>query len=389
MIASWADGLEMRVMRKKTLIKILGIELFVGIAALAFVLVALWHKPLGPALDFAAIEPAQGESSPDLPDSNTDSNIDNPSDVALTTPESPSLLDKITSILKPQSAAGQPLCDGPSVMTLLVIGSDERAEDYLYGLSDAMRIVRIDFSTPQVTSLDIPRDLWVEIPDIADHYGITHGKLNQAYFFGNPGMGYYDGPGEGPGLLALTLQKNFGVSVDHYLAVDMRTFVRLVDAIDGIDINVSSKIDLNEFQDGANPAYIFEPGIHHLDGQMALKLAMNRNPTTFQRARYQNVVLRALQDKLLTPAMIPQLPQLFARFVNSVQTDLSPSDISKLVCISHSLTYDNTSMLAFPEDIFTAGHVYDPYRQVNTWVLQADFNQLRSYFTDFINGTWP
>lgn len=381
--------MEMRVMRKKTLIKTLRIGLFAGLAALAFVLVALWHKPLGPALDYAATEPAQGISSPDPLASPTDSSIDNTSGIATSVPESPSLLDKIASILKPQSVAGKPLCDGPSVMTLLLIGSDERAEDYLYGLSDSMRIVRIDFTTPQVASLDIPRDLWVEIPDIADHYGVTHGKLNQAYFFGNPGMGYYDGPGEGPGLLARTLQTNFGVTVDHYLAVDMKTFVRLVDAIGGIDIKVSSKIDLNDLQDGANPDYVFEPGTHHLDGQMALKLAMNRNPTTFQRARYQNIVLRALQDKLLTPAMIPQLPQLFAQFADSVQTDLSPNDISKLVCISHSLTEENTSMLAFPEDIFTAGHVYDPYRKVNTWVLEADFNQLRSYFSDFINGTWP
>jgi LCP family protein required for cell wall assembly len=376
-------------MRKKTWIKILRIGLIAGMAVLAIVLVALWHKPLGPALDYATTETAQGINNPNLPVSPIGSNNDKTSGVAIPTPESPSLLDKIASILKPKSAAGQTLCNGPSVMTLLLIGSDERTEGYLYGLSDAMRIVRIDFSTPQVTSLDIPRDLWVEIPDIADHYGVTHGKLNQAYFFGNSGMGYYDGPGEGPGLLARTLQKNFGVTVDHYLAVDMKTFVRLVDAVGGIDIKVSSKIDLNELQDGANPKYVFEPGTHHLDGQMALKLAMNRYPTTFQRARYQNIVLRALQDKLLTPAMIPQLPQLFAQFTDSVQTDLSLNDISKLACISHSLTEENTSMLAFPEDIFTAGHVYDPYRKVNTWMLQADFNQLRSYFADFINGTWP
>ena len=87
-------------------------------------------------------------------------------------------------------------------MTLLVVGSDERSEDYLYGLANSIRIVRIDFTAPKLMILDVPRDLWVEIPGIADHYGVTHGKLNQAYFFGNPGMGYYDGPGEGQGLLA-------------------------------------------------------------------------------------------------------------------------------------------------------------------------------------------
>jgi LCP family protein required for cell wall assembly len=237
--------------------------------------------------------------------------------------------------------------------------------------------------------LDIPRDLWVEIPGISEHYGITHGKLNQAYFFGNPGMGYYDGPGEGPGLLAHTLELNFGLSVDHYLAVDMKTFARLIDAMGGIDIYVDSKIDLNENQDGANPDYVLEPGVHHLDGPLALKLAMNRYPTIFQRARYQNIVLKAIQDKLLTPAILPELPALIAQFTKSVQTDLNPNDINKLLCIGQSLTKDETSMLAFPEDMFSSGDIYDPYRQVNTYILETDFNKIRAYISDFMNGVWP
>ncbi len=91
---------------------------------------------------------------------------------------------------------------------------------------------------------------------------------------------------------------------------------------------MDSKIDLHENQDDENPSYIFEPGVHHLDGQLALKLAMNRYPTIFQRARYQNIVLKTIQDKLLTPALLPELPMLITQFSKSVQTDLSPSDIN-------------------------------------------------------------
>jgi LCP family protein required for cell wall assembly len=236
--------------------------------------------------------------------------------------------------------------------------------------------------------LDIPRDLWVEIPGISDHYGVTHGKLNQAYFFGNPGMGYYDGPGEGPGLLARTLDLNFGVRVDRYLAVDRTTFVNAIDAIGGIDIHLDSAIDLNLNNDGANPNLVLGPGNHHLGGEMALQLASSRNPTIFQRARYQNMVLGALQDKLLNPAIIPDLPKLIAQFSKSVQTDLSPSDINHLVCIGQALTKDNTSIVAFPEDMFTGESTYDPYRKVYTYTMSADFDQLRAYFADFMNGTW-
>ena len=372
-------------MRQKTLVKILYLEVIVAVTALIFVLVALWNKPLGPVLGLPKVTQGQADRSANSPIART-------AEMATQTEATPtpaSLLSKITSLLNPPAESNPPLCNGPSVMTLLVIGSDERSEDYLYGLADSIRIVRIDFTTPKVMVLDIPRDLWVEIPGISDHYGITHAKLNQAYFFGNPGMGYYDGPGEGPGLLARTLELNFGLSVDHYLAVDMKTFRRMIDAIGGVDIYVDSRIDLNENQDGVNPEYVFEPGAHHLDGQMALKLAMNRYPTIFQRARYQDIVLKSIQNKLLTPAMLPELPGLIAQFSQSVQTDLSPSDLSTLLCIGGSLPRDGINMLAFPEQLFSSGHMYDPYRQVNTYILEVDFNQIRENLADFMNGIWP
>jgi LCP family protein required for cell wall assembly len=370
-------------MRKNIFISLIVLQVIIGGLALVFIISALWHKPLGPSLGLSSASNGQ-ESSPGS------SLSAQPGDGSSTDSGqgSKSLIDKIASLLRPGDSASNSLCGGPSVMTILLIGSDERADDYLYGLADSIRIVRVDFTKPEVMVLDIPRDLWVNIPDIADHYGITHGKINQAYFFGNPGMGYYDGPGEGPGLLARTLDLNYGLLVDHYLAVDMKTFVRMIDSIGGIDIHVSNKIDLNEGQDGANPEYVYEPGTHHLDGTQALKLAMNRNPTIFQRARYQNIVLSALEDRLLSPGIIPEIPQLIGQFSKSVQTDLSPSDINQLVCIGKSINNENTDFVAFPDDMFTGGSTYDPYRQVNTYTLSVDIDLMKTYINDFMHGTW-
>jgi LCP family protein required for cell wall assembly len=372
-------------MSKKRLISILSLEIFIAVCALVFILVAMWHKPLGPSLNLPVTPPDQSESSISLPEKSQSEPVITPDPTS--TP--PSLLSWIASLLRPKSVLSQSLCGGPEVMTILLIGSDERADDYYYGLADSIHLIRVDFTTPAVMLLDIPRDLWVEIPGISDHYGITHGKLNQAYFFGNPGMGYYDGPGEGPGLLARTLELNFGVQVDHYLALDMKTFVNLIDTMDGIDIHVNSPIDLNENQDGANSDLVYEPGNYHLDGAQALQLARSRNPTIFQRARFQDMVLRALENKLLSPGMIPLWPQIIVQFTHSVQTDLSPSEISQLVCLGQSLTNENTTTVAFPDDMFGSGSIYDPYRQVYTYILDVDFNQIRTYLADFMRGTWP
>jgi len=371
------------VMRKKYLIPLIIAEVIIGSLAVVYIVSAFWHKPLGPTLGLTGSASGQEINSP-----LTASGAPGDGSAVQSAAKPKSLLGQITDLLLPKASDSNALCGGPSAMTILLVGSDEREDDYLYGLADSIRIVRVDFTAPKVMILDIPRDLWVSIPDISDHYGIANGKLNQAYFFGNPGMGYYDGPGEGPGLLARTLELNYGLQVDHYLAVDMQTFVGMIDAIGGIDIQVTSRIDLNEKQDGANPDYVYEPGTHHLDGTQALKLAMNRNPTIFQRARYQNIVLRALQDKLLSPSTIPHVPELISQFSKSVQTDLSPSDISKLVCIGKSLTKDNTDFVAFPDDMFTGGHTYDPYRKVNTYTMSVDNELMRSYLKDFMNGIW-
>lgn len=185
-------------------------------------------------------------------------------------------------------------------MTLLLIGSDTRSTGYTWGLSDVMRVARIDFVTPRLTVLDFPRDLWVEIPYIADNLsGQDHEKLNQAYLYGNPGDGfkYWDDPSAGPGLLARTLDLNFGVKVDHYLAVNMRSFVRMVDAVDGIDVTLPRRI-------GGSHDPNLQEGPHHLDGAEALAVARDRAEGVFSRGDEQNLVLCALQKKLTDPSVV-------------------------------------------------------------------------------------
>lgn len=361
------------------------LEVVLGSLALAFIVSAYWHRPLGPSLAMAnpIHNPEQYSPSTILADQQAIEVLPEPTQ----TPET--LLSRIKGLLNNPNPAPKTLCGAPAAMTILLVGSDERGNDYLYGLADSIRLVRIDFSVPSAMVVDIPRDLWVDIPGISDHYGITQGKLNQAYFFGNPGMGYYDGPGEGPGLLARTLEQNYGVQVDHYLAVDRATFVNIINSLGGIDIQLDSRVDMNEAQDGANPDYVLEPGLHHLEGDMALRFAANRFPSIFQRARYQNIVLKSLQARLFNLSMIPELPNLVSQFAGSVQTDLSPNEISQLICVGKELTPENTHMVAFPDEMFVSGSTYDPYRQVNTFTLSVDLEQFRGYFEDFMQGSWP
>ncbi|MFN3491145.1 MAG: LCP family protein [Anaerolineales bacterium] len=273
-------------------------------------------------------------------------------------------------------------CNGPGIMNVLVIGSDARGDNYTYGLADAIRLVRVDFVTPKVTVLEFPRDLWVEIPHIADNLdGQTHEKLNQAFLYGNPGFKYWDDPSEGSGLLALTLNVNFGAKIDHYLTVNMRTFENIVNAVGGIDVTIKDKETARTTD--------LPIGTHHLDGSQALKLARNRESGIFERADNQNIVLCALRKKLTSPAIVTQIPELIEAFQDNIRTDFTPAQLSQLACLASQMPPENVSLVSFPASLFKSTRQYDPVFDKRIAILDADHNILRDYVARFQSGMWP
>ncbi|MGW8250961.1 MAG: LCP family protein, partial [Anaerolineales bacterium] len=283
----------------------------------------------------------------------------------------------------------KPLCGGPESMTILAVGADS-GPDYLYGLADVIRIVRVDFVTPKVTVLSLPRDLWVEIPEIENPYGIDHGKLNQSFFYGSPGMGYYKGPGGGPGLLARTLYKNFDLLVDHYGAVDMLTFVKIVDAVGGIDLYLPYDVDGRPIDEKTEDMGYFYAGQNHFNGDQALRFSRVRKKyNDFTRMDHQNMVICALKEKITSPSVLPKVPQIIAAFQDSVLTDLSLEQLTQLACLAPKLTRENLLFTSLPEDIMTPGRVYSPQQKDQVFVMEADFNVIKDYVAQFMAGTWP
>lgn len=327
------------------------------VAVIAAWLLSVWQRPLGPSLalpTYTPAAPASGDESPWR-----------------------SWLEATPVVSGPAPApVAEPVCGGPPSMRILAIGTDYRYENYLYGLADVVKIVRVDFVTPRVMLMDLPRDLYVEIPDIAAHGGITHGKLNQAYLYGNPGLAYYDGPGDGPGLLARTLDRNFGERPDHYLAVNMGVFPRIVDAVGGVDVSVS------EWTLG------YRPGTHHMSGNEALDFARARPAGTFDRSRHQDAILNALWDRLSDPSTLGHTGDLVRAFRGSVQTDLSPEQINQLTCLAGRLTTDDIVYLQWPDSMFKGARMDDPVLG-NTFVWDVDFDMLRLFVAAFDSGQWP
>ena len=322
------------------------------------------QTPLGPSLPFIPQPlPATWTASPGAP------------------PTQMGLVTLAPTIAFPTNTAG-PRCNGPALMNVLVIGADTRGDNYTYGLGDAIRLVRVDFTTPKVTALEFPRDLWVEIPHISDNLdGQDHEKLNQAFLYGQPGFKYWDDPSEGSGLMALTLNKNFGANIDHYITVNMRTFEHIIDAIGGIEVDIPN-------EEVAKTSGL-SVGKHFLNGAQALKLARNRQGGSFERADNQNLVVCAVRKKLASPQIITQIPALVETFQDNIRTDFTPEQLGQLACLATQMPPENIMLTSFPSDLFKQTRVYDPVFEKRIAILQADYTILTDFVFRFQAGTWP
>lgn len=115
-----------------------------------------------------------------------------------------------------------------AVTNILLIGSDTRSESE-YGRTDSMILLSVNSAKKTVTMTSFMRDMYVEIRG-KNHNGEEidfWDKLNAAYVYG------------GAELLMDTIEYNFDVSVDDYVYVDFFAFVDIVDAIGGIEIELS------------------------------------------------------------------------------------------------------------------------------------------------------
>lgn len=342
---------------------VLGLAGFTVLLGLGY-LALTWNRPLSPLLDLPTETPgASFTPDPSLLGTTT-----------LAVTETPTLTPTI-----------EPVCGGPPTMNILVSGV--ASNTYLYGLADAVRVARIDFQNKNVTVLALPRDLWVEIPGLESR-GITAGKLNQAYFYGTEGMGYYSGAGFGSGLLAETLQNDYGFRSDHYLAVNLYSFRKIIDTLGGIDVYLSQDVykKVNE-----QPKIFLKAGSHHLTGKEAEMLARNRITIgDFGRINNQSIVLRAVAAKLLSPNGIAALPSLIEQLNSNVLTDLSPAEISQLVCLAGMLDYqEDLTFVTLPEELMDEQMVFDTTRGLNTAALVGDNDRIRQLLSDFDQRLWP
>lgn len=275
------------------------------------------------------------------------------------------------------AVAAEPMKED-GVVNILLIGNDSR-ENGEDGRSDAMILLSISSRTKTIYMTSLLRDIYVDIP------GHDGNRLNAAYAFG------------GAELLMKTIEHNFGIPVNRYMLVNFEAFANLVDAVDGIELELTR--DEIEYVNG----YLVEynmltgreqgtdnmdlsvadngPAVVHLNGPQALAYSRNRYlGTDFGRTERQRKVLTAVIGKL-PGAVLTNAGGLIDSLMPNLTTNLTKNECFSLSLMAGKLlTYDIVSD-NIPQP--------DTYRDVTIrqmQVLEVDFETNIRYLREKIYG---
>ena len=230
--------------------------------------------------------------------------------------------------------------DGAGRVTILILGLDYRdwQQKVDYSRSDTMILLTLDPATKTGGILSIPRDMWVAIP------GFEHGKINTAYYLGEA----YKLPGGGPALATKTVEQFLGVPINYYAQVDFGAFVRFIDELGGVTIDVPSPITISlQGQEGIKGKKTLKPGRQALPGEWALAYARDRHTEDgdFDRAGRQQQVIMAIRERLLDRNMLPTIiqkaPVLYQELASGIHTNLKLDDVIRLALAAKNVTKEN------------------------------------------------
>lgn len=213
-----------------------------------------------------------------------------------------------------------PEWEGSERVNVLLMGGDERGlkEDEV-ARSDSMLVASFDPVTKRIHLFSVLRDTHVEIPGYKDN------RVNAAITLG------------GPELTMKTIGGLTGLDIQYYVYVDFQGFIKLVDALGGVDFYVEKDMKYSDAADKHRFDIDLKKGQQHLDGDKALQYVRFRHDkmSDFTRTGRQRDFLKAVAAKLKSGWNLVKLPDILGEVIPYVETNMSAGDMLKLASLGY------------------------------------------------------
>lgn len=230
-----------------------------------------------------------------------------------------------------------------NVINVLLCGVDSETGKADSGRSDIMMLVSINKKTETITLVSLLRDSWtyMSLPKSNGSYYDHYFKLNSVYIYG------------GPTTLLNTIENNFKIEIDQFIAVDFKSFPKLIDALGGVTVEVQDYE--SKYIRRTSSHKTFPSGVSTLNGSQALIYSRIRKcdaDSDISRTRRQRSVIKGLLDSAKS-ATNGQLLNAFKQVSPFLRTGYSQSEVASLIAQAYSngwMEYDLVEIVLPGED---------------------------------------
>jgi cell envelope-related function transcriptional attenuator common domain len=225
-----------------------------------------------------------------------------------------------------------------NALNFLVLGSDSRDPNNSSGSrSDTIILVHLSADHTSAQMVSIPRDTWTYVPRSKDgRQGNRQAKINAAFAWG------------GIPLTVQTVESYTGVRIDHVALLDFSGFKEIIDALDGVEINVAEDFTSTHSLN-PNGKRTFQKGRQTMDGATALDYARERyafRDGDFTRIRHQQEVIKAVVEKASSGGLLANPARLNA-FLRATSNAISVDDTLDVFGMAMDLRHLRGDSLTF------------------------------------------
>jgi len=212
-----------------------------------------------------------------------------------------------------------PKWTGTEPVNILLMGVDARGnKKNEIPRSDSMMVVSLNPVKKKIHVFSILRDTYTDIPE--------HGKnrINTAVT-------------HGPKTAIRAVSDLLGIPVQFYVYTDFQGFIKLVDAVGGVDFHVEKDMTYESKADNHEYDIHLKEGEQHMDGKTALQYVRFRHDalSDYSRTKRQRDFANAVVEKMKSTTSIMKLPSILEEVSPYIDTNLSVTDMWKLASVGY------------------------------------------------------
>lgn len=261
-------------------------------------------------------------------------------------------------------------------LTMLILGTDYRPKTGTH-LTDVMMVAAFNPKTKSATVVSIPRDTRIELS------GYKANKANSYYpaFLSAEKKSGVKAEDEMKAMLGKYLQ----VDIDYATVLNFQGFVDVVDAVGGVNVNISMDMCYIDNADGTN--INLKKGPAKLDGEDALGYVRYRKSSSkcavrtkessdIDRNARQNEVLHSLIDQMQSVVGITKVGKVLEAVDDNMSMDIENDQLKNMISAYWNINKDNVKFVPL------VGKWKSPYIIVD----ESELSVARQALQDEING---